>query len=250
LREQKESLASTEKTVAQKWAERETAKLKELERRCDLVLEKFEAQAKETIDKIAAGLQSRKAGASAMRQVSKLKRELREEIETTVLAAADESRQGTLARPKITEGAQVRLRGVREPARVRRLMPGDLIEVEAGFLKLQVSADEVVEVLHSAPAPSRPKYVSYDAAPLPGRDVRELNLIGQRAEEAREQVEKFLDNATLADASRVRIVHGHGMGILRRMVAELLAAHPHVEKFYPAGDSEGGTGATIAELKG
>jgi dsDNA-specific endonuclease/ATPase MutS2 len=40
------------------------------------------------------------------------------------------------------------------------------------------------------------------------------------------------------------------MGILRRAVAELLAKHPNVEKFYPAGDSEGGTGATVVELKG
>ncbi len=250
LRAQKESLAAAERAAAHKWAEREAAKLNEMERRCGLVLERFESQSRGAIEKIAAGLRDRKAAATAMRQTARLKRELREEIETTVLAAADESRQGESVRPKISEGAQVRLRGMTEPARVRRMLPGALIEVEAGYLKLQVPADEVMEVLPPGGAPPpRPKYVKYDAAPLPGRSVRELNLIGQRAEEAREQVERFLDTATLADASRVRIVHGHGMGILRRMVAELLAAHPHVDKFYPAGDSEGGTGATIVELK-
>ena len=236
--------------MAREWAERESAKLKELERRCDLVLEKFEAQAKETIEKIVAGAErEKKAAGAALRQVGKLKRELREEIETTVLSTADESRQGELAPPKIVEGARVRVKGVREPARVRRMLAGDLIEVEAGFMKLQVPADEVLEVAPGAGDGAAQARVLRHG-PLTSGAVREINLIGQHVEEALEQVEKFLDNATLADVTRVRIVHGHGMGILRRAIAELLAKHPNVEKFYPAEQNEGGAGATIVELKG
>jgi len=52
-----------------------------------------------------------------------------------------------------------------------------------------------------------------------------------------------------ATAARVRIVHGHGMGVLRKAVWELLAKNPHVEKFYAAEPFEGGSGATIVELK-
>jgi DNA mismatch repair protein MutS2 len=78
---------------------------------------------------------------------------------------------------------------------------------------------------------------------------REINLIGKRAEEAIEEVDSFLDQAALAMVDRVRIVHGHGMGVLKRAVADLLTRHPHVQKFYPATPAEGGTGATIAELK-
>ena len=48
---------------------------------------------------------------------------------------------------------------------------------------------------------------------------------------------------------RVRIVHGHGMNVLKKAVGAFLRKSPHVEKFYPAGEQEGGTGATIAELK-
>jgi DNA mismatch repair protein MutS2 len=44
-------------------------------------------------------------------------------------------------------------------------------------------------------------------------------------------------------------VHGHGMGILKKVLWELLALHPHVEKYYQAPQQEGGTGATIVELK-
>ncbi len=62
-------------------------------------------------------------------------------------------------------------------------------------------------------------------------------------------MEKFLDSATLAQVERVRIVHGHGMGILKKAVADVLKNSPYVEKFYVAPPEEGGSGATIAELR-
>ena len=68
---------------------------------------------------------------------------------------------------------------------------------------------------------------------------REINLIGQRAEEGIAAADKFLDNAALAEVTEVRIVHGHGMGILKRAIAELLSKHPHVEKFYQAPPEQG-----------
>ena len=77
----------------------------------------------------------------------------------------------------------------------------------------------------------------------------EINIIGQRAEQAVEHVDKMLDSAALAQVERVRIIHGHGMGILKKAIADLLKQNPHVEKFYVASQDEGGSGATIVELK-
>jgi DNA mismatch repair protein MutS2 len=64
-----------------------------------------------------------------------------------------------------------------------------------------------------------------------------------------EQLDKFIDSAALASVNRVRIVHGHGMGVLKKAVGELLGKSPHVSRFYPATQSEGGAGATIVELR-
>jgi DNA mismatch repair protein MutS2 len=250
LREQTASLAAREQALTKQWSDRESAKLKELDRRCDLVLERFEEQARETLAGILQEPERKKSAGGALRQVARLKRELREEMEVTVLSTRSDSRGGVLERPKIVEGARVRLSGVRAPARVRRLLDGGRIEVEAGFMKLQIPADDVLEVLPDAPGVSLPQKVSFDAAPLVSGAVEELNLIGQRAEEAIDHVEKFLDTAILADVTQVRIVHGHGMGILRRAVAEYLAKHPNVAKSYPAEQNQGGAGATIVELKG
>ena len=147
LREKVASIERREKELAHEWEKRETAKLKELERRTDQALAKFEEQAQEAIGKIAQGADRKKADQDAQRRIAKTKRELREDFQTTVLATQDDSRQGRIEPLRIAEGARVRLRDVRDPARVRRLLGNGRIEVEAGFMKMQVSVDDVIEVL-------------------------------------------------------------------------------------------------------
>ena len=77
----------------------------------------------------------------------------------------------------------------------------------------------------------------------------ELNLIGLTVEDARERVDKLLDDAALSDRHEVRIVHGFGEGKLRKAVAQLLERHPLVSSWRLGGPGEGGGGATVVELK-
>lgn len=77
----------------------------------------------------------------------------------------------------------------------------------------------------------------------------ELKLIGMRVDEAMPLVDKFLDDAFLADVPDIRIVHGFGQGRLRAAVRDLLKAHPHVTGFRDGAPNEGGAGATVAELR-
>ncbi|MBV8902611.1 MAG: Smr/MutS family protein, partial [Acidobacteriia bacterium] len=251
LRDKIAAAEKREKDVAREWEQKESAKIKELERRTDQALIRFEEQARQTLEQIARDAEQRKAAQEAQRRVAKAKRELREEFETTVLATREDARQGDIRPLRIEEGSRVRLRDIREPARVRRKLAGDRLEVEAGFLKMQVSIDDVIEVLpETQDRPSKlPQGVSYKPAPALAPIVQEINLIGRRAEEARDAVDEFLDRAVMATASRVRIVHGYGMGILRHTIHDMLSHHPHVSRFYPAPQQEGGAGATIVELK-
>jgi DNA mismatch repair protein MutS2 len=251
LRTKLSDLEKREKEIAHDWEKRESAKLKELERRTDQALAKFEEQAQDTIARILQTSDKRKAQQDALRRVAKTKREMREDFETTVLATQDDSRQGRIESLRVQEGARVRLRDVREPARVRRLLGNDKLEVEAGFMKMQVSLDDVIEVLPESSASSNklPQGVSYKAGPELSPVHQEINVIGQRAEEARDAVDQFLDRAVMATASRVRIVHGHGMGVLKKTIHELLGRHPHVARYFPAPQQQGGAGATIVELR-
>src|ERR1039458_6662722 len=187
LREKIIELDRREKEIAREWEKRETAKIKELERRTDEALAKFEEQAQDAIGKIVQGGDRRKADQDAVRRVSKAKRELREDFRTTVLSTQDDSRQDRIQPLRIEEGVRVRLKDVREPARVRRLLGNGKLEVEAGFMKMQVSIDDVIEVLPEGGggAGKLPKNVSYKPAPELAPPPQEINVIGQRAEEAR-----------------------------------------------------------------
>jgi DNA mismatch repair protein MutS2 len=246
LKQQKDALAAREQTLAKESERREAAKFKDIDQRLETALAQFEAEGRETIQKILGAAEQRKAAEQAQRRIAKTKREFEQQTRTTVFGDT------SVAKPVFTieEGARVRLKGIREPARVRRKLANGLLEVDAGLMKMQVSTDDVEEVLPATLETARlPKNVSFSSGPKWDVSYREINVIGQRAEEARERVDKFLDSASMASVDRVRIVHGHGMGVLRKVIAELLAENPHVEKFYPATQGEGGTGATIVELK-
>jgi DNA mismatch repair protein MutS2 len=250
LAEQRAALEARTNELAKEWERRESAKLKELERRCEAVLAGFESKARETIEKITETANQRKAADQANRRVARTRRELQEEFQTTVLATRDDARQGELRPPAIEEGARVRLRGIRDPARVRRKLGQDRIEVEAGFMKMQVPVEDVLEVLPAAEEKSRlPQNVTFRPAPELTPAFQEINVIGERAQEACERVEKFLDSAVMATASRVRVIHGHGMGVLKKAIWDILGKNPHVSRFFQAEQQEGGAGATIVELK-
>jgi DNA mismatch repair protein MutS2 len=93
-----------------------------------------------------------------------------------------------------------------------------------------------------------PKGVSVSLQDQP-QTGSELNVIGKTVNEATEAADKFLDAAYLDNYDRVRIVHGVGMGALKRAIADLLSGHPHVASYYAAAPNEGGNGATVVELK-
>ena len=91
--------------------------------------------------------------------------------------------------------------------------------------------------------------VRVDTAARAGAPRRDLVLVGSTVDDALGRVEKFLDDALLADERCVRIVHGQGTGRLREAVTAYLREHPLVASVSLAGEREGGRAATIVELK-
>ncbi|HEY7868737.1 MAG TPA: Smr/MutS family protein, partial [Methylomirabilota bacterium] len=89
-----------------------------------------------------------------------------------------------------------------------------------------------------------------DRISTPGKSAvaGEMNMIGRTTDEARDLLEKYLDDAFLAGLTSVRIIHGKGTGALRRAVEEVLSGHPLVAAHRPGSPSEGGGGATVATL--
>ena len=237
--ERERTLAAREQSLEQTWEKKYAAKIRELEQRASDLSAQFEKQAQQTIGDLSQ---------KARVKIAKTRREFQEAVESAIDATAPVAAVAP-PRLKIAEGARVRLKNIRQPATVRRILSNGLLEVDAGFLRMQVAASDVEEVLPPTGVPAARPPVAFRQGPSFDGNFREINLIGQRAEEACQQVDKLLDSAALAEVDRIRIIHGHGMGILKRAIADLLARHPHVEKFYIAPPEEGGAGATIVELK-
>ena len=238
--ERERALALREQSLEQNWEKKYATKIREVEQRASELSAQFEKQAQDTIGDLSQ---------KARVKIAKTRREFQEAVKTAIENAGPPAAHAAPPpRLKLAEGARVRLKNIRQPATVRRMLANGFLEVDAGFLRMQVAATDVEEVLPPTGAPARPP-VSFRQGPSFDGSFREINLIGQRAEEACQQVDKLLDSAALAEVDRIRIVHGHGMGILKRAIADLLARHPHVKKFYVAPPEEGGSGATIVELK-
>jgi DNA mismatch repair protein MutS2 len=96
-----------------------------------------------------------------------------------------------------------------------------------------------------APAPGARRV----ATPAPRAVTPEVLLLGKTTDEARDIVDRYLDDAFVAGLPSVRVVHGKGSGALRKAVRELLTSHPLVESFRDGEPGEGGAGATVARLK-
>jgi len=121
------------------------------------------------------------------------------------------------------------------------------VEVQAGQTRLSLSIDRVSRKAPSRESPARlPSRTSIKsgAGPIP----MELDLRGRRAEEVETELDSYLNDASLANLSEVRVVHGIGSGALRSIVRDFLASHPLVSNFRCAGQKEGGDGVTVIRL--
>jgi DNA mismatch repair protein MutS2 len=151
-------------------------------------------------------------------------------------------------------GARVRVRGFSKPVVFRRL-DGRSAEIEAGPLRMKVSLDEITGVegdaaaSRSAAPASKLQGVTVAARRGEGPPTDEINVIGMTVEEATGRLDKFLDDAALANRSQVRIIHGHGTGALRKGIGTFLASHPLVEKHSFETEERGGKAITIVELQ-
>ncbi|HET6891554.1 MAG TPA: Smr/MutS family protein [Pyrinomonadaceae bacterium] len=155
---------------------------------------------------------------------------------------------------EIVPGDRVRLRSFGSVGIVDTVK-GDEAEVRVKSLRLREKVENLELVQDIAPKSETGRFAKLrpSTAELQLRDAEkgtsEINVIGQRADEAVEAVDKFLDEAVMNSLGQVRVVHGYGTGALRRAVAELLTGHPHVARFSNAPQDQGGSGATVVELR-
>jgi DNA mismatch repair protein MutS2 len=234
------------------------AKIKEMEKKLDTLLRDFEYHARETVNAIQDRAAAQKLSKDTERRISKLRREFREQFDSTVVAhTSGADRDDPHAQPQVvkhvSEGDTVKLKSVGRPALVSRRLDENHFEVEIGVMKMKIARDDIAEVLvratDSPVKAARARGVSVSLEKEGQSVPSEINVIGRTVDDATAEVEKFVDRAFLAGLPRVRVVHGSGMGILRKALRQYLQKHPHVESVSEPSQNEGGGGATVVELR-
>jgi DNA mismatch repair protein MutS2 len=149
-------------------------------------------------------------------------------------------------------GAKVRLRTLGTEGIVTALSEEEA-EVQVGVLRVRAKLSELElrstgELAQEKLQPQTNKG-GKTTAPRAASPGIELDLRGQRAEEALDALDSYMERAYLAGLPWVRIIHGKGTGKLRDVVREVLSQHPHVQSFERGKDGEGGDGVTVAKLR-
>ncbi len=237
------------------------AKVRDLESQLQSLLKDFTYQIRETVRAIDDRAAQQKLSKEAERRMARLRREFSEQFNSAVVAQhsgadrGDSNAQPHLVR-HVSIGDTVKLKSLGKTGVVQRQLDGNAFEVAVGPMKMRVAREDIAEVVAGreirAVSPleaARGRGVTVSIA-HPEETVRpEINVIGRTVEEATGEVEQYLDRAFLAGLPRVRIVHGMGMGVLRKALRALMERHPHVALVGEAGPSEGGAGATVVDLR-
>ncbi len=232
---------------------------RELERKLNELLEDFTGQLKETVKAIKDKTVAQKVARDSALRVARLKREFSEQFNSTVVAHITGADRGEVSKRaqgevEIRVGDLVRVRSLGREARVNRVLDAKNFEVSMGQMKMRIPRADIAEVTPVqavSPAEAGRRRGGVHVATSQDADyvAAEINVIGRTADEAEVEVERYIDQAFVAGLPRVRIVHGTGMGVLRRTLREYLKRHPHVTGVTEPPHYEGGQGATIVELR-
>ncbi|HHY72776.1 MAG TPA: endonuclease MutS2 [Bacillus bacterium] len=261
------SLEESRKKAEEDWNEAEATRKdaeqlhKELQKQIiafyeerDKILEKAEETAKEAIDKAKGEAEA------IIRDLRKMKYDA---------AVAVKEHELIEARKKLEEAAptlQKNKKGIQKQVTKQKLLPGDEVKVvsldQKGHIVEKISDDEYQVQIGILKMKVKEKDLEYSSRPTPvaskplatirGSDHHvkpELDLRGERFEDAILIVEKYIDDALLAGYPSVSIIHGKGTGALRKGVHDFLKNHRHVKAYRLGGIAEGGSGATFVELK-
>jgi len=245
------------------WLERQQRRIKELEAKFAEMQKRFDENVARVVEAVKERELRGQLEKTARRKMQDVRGEAREELNAAVVQTIAESQadlgagaatSGAIGADQLQPGSKIHVRGFSKPVVLRRV-EGATAEIEAGPLRMKIGVDEIVSIATPAPgqrpgtAPSALRNVTVSSSQAEGGATGELNVIGMRVEEATERLDKYLDEAALANQTRVRIIHGHGTGALRKGIAEFLRGHPLVERSSFESEEHGGRAITVVDLR-
>ncbi len=226
LQKGQQDLEREQKRLAVEEKKEQQAKIREMEKKLESVLRDFEYHAREAVNAIQDKAAAQKLSKDAERRIAKMRREFREQFDSTVVAHASGADQDDPhAQPQVvkhvSEGDSVKLKSTGRAATVLRKLDDSHFEVAMGAMKMKIARDDIAEVFASARSADSPVKaarargisVSLNNENESQNAASEINVIGYTVDDATRAVEKFVDHAflsrTAASARCSRQRHGH-----------------------------------------
>ena len=265
---ERHALEEERKRLRKEWVERQQKRIKELDAQFAEMQKRFDENVAQVVEAVKERELRAQLEKTTRRKMQDVRSGAREELNAAVVqtladSQADLGAQSAAIGPVNPEllqaGEKIRVRGFSRPVIFRRL-DGSSAEIEAGPLRMKIAVDEITAI--EAPGAQSPgrralgagltppaSTVTVHSQPRESLGADEINVIGMTVEEATNRLDKFLDDAALANKPRVRVIHGHGTGALRKGIGEFLSAHPLVEKHAFESEERGGSAITVVELQ-
>jgi len=221
--------------------------LKNIKNKFDMELMEARSEIKEILDELRKE-KSEKIARRAYSRLAKLEDNFRDELDKT----SDKQKYIEIDWDKVVIGDVVMLKNMHQKVTIMTLPDKNKrVFVDLGNIKMKVKKDELAVLDENYKVPAKVQ--------IPGRSLKKfelrrlemsstLDLRGYRVEEALDEVENYLDKASLANLTPVYIIHGHGTGALKQAVRDFLQTSPYVAKFRPGEDTEGGDGVSVVDI--
>jgi DNA mismatch repair protein MutS2 len=258
------SAADHDRSIAQNLKQELAQRLEKIEEERLLELEKARQESETQVEAIKKELEEVRKELLRARQPLEALKSVQEKVELV---------EHKVSRPVQTEnlsqfagayiprmGDRVRMRTLNMEGTVTALGVDD-VEIQVGNLRMRARLQDVMpyktESVVPAELPRLKKKVrsaistlsdTNKTTPFRATPGMEIDLRGQRAEDALEALDRYLDNAVVVGMPFVRIIHGKGTGRLRQVIREALQGNPNVSGFETGADNEGGEGVTVVHL--
>ncbi len=229
---------------------------KEKKKSLKIIKDRFESQlesAKETIKDILTELRQEKSEKIARRSYARLA-QLEHGFRDDMQSLEDSEQYMELDWSLIQPKDRVMIKDLNQPVIVLSMpdKSGNLF-IQMGMIKTKITKDklavydpQLTKKVH-LPMGAIKKENSFNLKRINISNT--LDLRGQRVEEALDELENYLDKASLANLSPVYIIHGHGTGALKSAIRDFISSSPYVAKYRAGEDAEGGDGVSVIDIK-
>ncbi|MCP3025494.1 endonuclease MutS2 [Halobacillus sp. A5] len=233
--------------LEEQWRQFEEQKEK-LYKKAEEKAEKAILKAREEAEQIVSEIRNMKSSAELKEHEWIEARKMFDEAqpELTNKKAAGKPVHSSQLQKELKPGDEVKLLTLNQQGTIVDQIGDNDYQIQVGMMKVKAKRKDIEFVKAKQPAKEKPM------ATVRGKSHHvkpELDLRGERYEDALKQLEKYVDDALLAGYPTVSIIHGKGTGALRTAVQNYAKKHRAISSFRFGGMNEGGSGVTVLELK-